>query len=54
VNDYLADEEQGVMSGRHPISSINDVLREGRFSRDKSKVRTSISVARGLPRITLL
>ncbi|KAH8991923.1 Sec8 exocyst complex component-specific domain-containing protein [Lactarius akahatsu] len=37
VHDYLTDEEQGVMSGRNPISSINDVLREGRFSRDKSK-----------------
>ncbi|KAI0068285.1 hypothetical protein BV25DRAFT_1793562 [Artomyces pyxidatus] len=37
LNDYLTDEEQGVMSGRNPISSINDVLREGRFSRDKSK-----------------
>lgn len=37
VHDYLTDEEQGVMSGRNPISSINDVLREGKFSRDKSK-----------------
>jgi exocyst complex component 4 len=37
VHDYLTDEEQGVMSGRNPISSINDVLREGRFSRDKAK-----------------
>ncbi|KAI0249495.1 Sec8 exocyst complex component-specific domain-containing protein [Lactifluus subvellereus] len=37
VNDYLTDEEQGVMSGRNPISSINDVLREGRFSRDRLK-----------------
>jgi exocyst complex component 4 len=54
VNDYLADEEQGVMSGRNPISSINDVLREGRFSRDKSKVCTSISVPRDLTRATPL
>ncbi|KAI0048336.1 hypothetical protein FA95DRAFT_1558105 [Auriscalpium vulgare] len=37
LNDYLTDEEQGAMSGRNPISSINDVLREGRFGRDKSK-----------------
>ncbi|KAI9513074.1 Sec8 exocyst complex component-specific domain-containing protein [Russula earlei] len=37
VHDYLTDEEQGVMSGRNPVSSINDVLREGRFSRDRSK-----------------
>ncbi|KAH9996469.1 Sec8 exocyst complex component-specific domain-containing protein [Russula vinacea] len=37
VNDYLTDEEQGVLSGRNPISSINDVLREGRYLRDKSK-----------------
>src|SRR5260221_3030524 len=42
------------MSGRNPISSINDVLRAGRFSRDKSKVRTSISVPRGLLRLTPL
>ncbi|TFY68131.1 hypothetical protein EVG20_g3687 [Dentipellis fragilis] len=35
--DYLTDEEQGAMSGRNPISSINDVLREGRFARDKTK-----------------
>jgi hypothetical protein len=39
VNDYLTDEEQGALSGRNPISSINDVLREGRFLRDKLKVR---------------
>ena len=28
------------MSGRNPISSINDVLREGKFTRDKTKVVT--------------
>ncbi|VDB99571.1 unnamed protein product [Peniophora sp. CBMAI 1063] len=35
--DYVTDEEQGRMSGRNPIASINDVLRDGRFNRDKSK-----------------
>ncbi|KAI0307673.1 Sec8 exocyst complex component-specific domain-containing protein [Multifurca ochricompacta] len=37
VKDYVTDEEQGFISGRNPISSINDILREGRFMRDKSK-----------------
>ena len=26
------------MSGRNPISSINEILREGRYNRDKGKV----------------
>jgi hypothetical protein len=38
LNDYITDEEQGVVSGRNPISSINEVLREGKYNRDKSKV----------------
>ncbi|KAE9408284.1 hypothetical protein BT96DRAFT_962930 [Gymnopus androsaceus JB14] len=38
VYDYLTNEEEGVMSGRNPISSINEILREGRFSsRDRTK-----------------
>ncbi|OBZ79924.1 putative exocyst complex component sec8 [Grifola frondosa] len=37
LTDYITDEEQGAMSGRNPISSINEVLREGRFNRDKTK-----------------
>lgn len=32
------DENQGSASGRNPISSINEVLRENKFSRDKTKV----------------
>jgi exocyst complex component 4 len=42
------------MSGRNPISSINDVLREGRFSRDKSKVRASTFVFDGFFMLTPL
>ena len=38
LNDYITDEEQGVVSGRNPVSSINEVLREGKAYRDKSKV----------------
>ncbi|CAL1695106.1 unnamed protein product [Somion occarium] len=38
LNDYITDEEQGSVSGRNPISSINEVLREGRYIRDKTKV----------------
>ncbi|KAH9937245.1 Sec8 exocyst complex component-specific domain-containing protein [Fomitopsis serialis] len=37
IGDYVTDEEQGTVSGRNPISSINEVLREGKFNRDKSK-----------------
>ncbi|KAI0080371.1 hypothetical protein K474DRAFT_1590049 [Panus rudis PR-1116 ss-1] len=37
LNDYITNEEQGAVSGRNPISSINEVLREGKFNRDKSK-----------------
>ncbi|KAI0322694.1 Sec8 exocyst complex component-specific domain-containing protein [Amylostereum chailletii] len=35
--DYVTDEEQSAISSRNPISSINDILREGKFNRDKSK-----------------
>ena len=40
LNDYITDEEQGVVSGRNPISSINEVLREGKYNRDRAKVIT--------------
>jgi exocyst complex component 4 len=36
--DYLTDEDQGSVSGRNPISSINEILRDGKFARDKTKV----------------
>lgn len=39
LSDYITDEEQGAVSGRNPISSINEILRDGRFNRDKGKVR---------------
>jgi exocyst complex component 4 len=38
IYDYLTNEDEGIMSGRNPISSINEILRDGRFSRDKTKV----------------
>lgn len=37
IRDYLVDEEQSSSSGRHPILSINEVLREGKLTRDKNK-----------------
>ncbi|KAI1789788.1 Sec8 exocyst complex component-specific domain-containing protein [Ganoderma leucocontextum] len=37
LSDYITDEEQGAISGRNPISSINEILREGRFNRDRGK-----------------
>lgn len=38
IRDYLIDEDQGAGAGRNPISSINEILREGKFTRDRSKV----------------
>jgi exocyst complex component 4 len=38
LNDCLTDEEQGPVSGRNPLASINETLRDGKFGRDRSKV----------------
>lgn len=38
LSDYLTDEEQGSVAGRNPIASINETLRDGKFTRDRSKV----------------
>ncbi|KAL0580816.1 exocyst subunit [Marasmius crinis-equi] len=35
--DYLTSEEESNIAGRNPVSSINEILRDGRFSRDKTK-----------------
>ncbi len=43
LSDYITDEEQGAVSGRNPISSINEILRDGRFNRDKGKVCTLLA-----------
>ncbi|GJJ09872.1 hypothetical protein Clacol_004096 [Clathrus columnatus] len=37
LRDYLVDEERGLTAGRNSLKSINEVLREGRIIRDKSK-----------------
>ncbi|KIY62642.1 exocyst complex component sec8 [Cylindrobasidium torrendii FP15055 ss-10] len=37
LHDYLTNEEQGAVSGRNPVSSINEILRDGRFTRDRTK-----------------
>ncbi|KAJ6627103.1 Sec8 exocyst complex component-specific domain-containing protein [Mycena sp. CBHHK59/15] len=37
IYDYLVDENQGSVSGRNPITSINEILRESKFTRDKTK-----------------
>lgn len=37
LSDYLTDEERGSVSGRNPLASINEILREGKFGRDRSK-----------------
>jgi len=46
LSDHLTDEEQGSVSGRNPLASINEVLREGKFGRDRSKVALSSSISR--------
>ena len=38
LDDYLSDEEKGAAAGRNPVSSINEVLREAKFLRDRNKV----------------
>jgi exocyst complex component 4 len=43
IQDYVTDEQRGLVSGRNPISSISEVLRDGKFSRDKGKVRNFAS-----------
>ncbi|KIY45798.1 hypothetical protein FISHEDRAFT_48635 [Fistulina hepatica ATCC 64428] len=35
--DYLTDEEQGTVSGRNPITSINEILRDGKYTRDNTR-----------------
>ncbi|KAF9527778.1 exocyst complex component sec8 [Crepidotus variabilis] len=37
IQDYLTDEQQGTAGSRNPISSINEVLRDGKFNRDRIK-----------------
>ncbi|KAI5124169.1 hypothetical protein M0805_000977 [Coniferiporia weirii] len=37
LSDYLSDEEKGMAAGRNPISSINEILRESKFYRDRGK-----------------
>ncbi|KAF9229101.1 hypothetical protein BS17DRAFT_771020 [Gyrodon lividus] len=37
LHDYLTDEERSAVAGRNPITSINEALREGRFTRDRFK-----------------
>ena len=41
LHEYLNDQDRGSASSRNPISSINEVLREGRFGRDRLKVSNS-------------
>ncbi|KAI3622267.1 sec8 exocyst complex component specific domain-containing protein [Moniliophthora roreri] len=37
IYDYLTSEEEGNIASRNPVTSINEILRDGRFSRDKTK-----------------
>ncbi|KAF8756135.1 exocyst complex [Rhizoctonia solani] len=37
LHDQISDEGSGVTAGRNPISSINEILRTGKFGRDKTK-----------------
>ncbi len=37
LNNYLTDEVQGSALDRHPLMSINEILRDGKIARDKQK-----------------
>ncbi|CUA68294.1 putative exocyst complex component sec8 [Neurospora crassa OR74A] [Rhizoctonia solani] len=37
LHEHITDEGSGTTAGRNPISSINEILRTGKFGRDKSK-----------------
>ncbi|CAE6446216.1 unnamed protein product [Rhizoctonia solani] len=37
LHDQISDEGSGATAGRNPISSINEILRTGKFGRDKTK-----------------
>ncbi|CAE7124304.1 unnamed protein product [Rhizoctonia solani] len=37
LHEHITDEGSGATAGRNPISSINEILRTGKFGRDKSK-----------------
>jgi hypothetical protein len=37
---YLADDSQGSVLDRHQIMSVNEVLRDGKLTRDRQRVNT--------------
>ncbi|KAL5639427.1 hypothetical protein ACGC1H_006810 [Rhizoctonia solani] len=37
LHEHITDEGSGATAGRNPISSINEILRTGKFGRDRSK-----------------
>ncbi|KAJ3508842.1 hypothetical protein NLJ89_g5535 [Agrocybe chaxingu] len=37
IRDYLTDEQQGSSASRNPISSINEILRDGKFNKERIK-----------------
>jgi exocyst complex component 4 len=51
LNDYITDAEQSTIATVNPVSSINEVLRDGRLVRDKTKV--DICVIEGYTELTL-
>jgi exocyst complex component 4 len=38
IRDYLIVEQQGSSASRNPIASINEVLRDGKFNRERVKI----------------
>lgn len=38
LHEYLTEDEEGTTSSRHPVASVNDVLRGNKSARDPSKV----------------
>lgn len=39
LHEYLTSNSAAAMAGRNAVSSVNDILRDGKSSRDRSKVR---------------
>ena len=39
LHEYLTEDEDGSIASRNPITSVNEILRNGKTGRDNLKVR---------------
>ena len=42
LHDYLSEGDDAVVSARSQIMSVNDILRNGRYVRDNTRVRKQL------------